>query len=163
MSEFRTTGSDLFGRYCLIEMYRYGTDNEFFVHKIVRQYKCNRYCDVPLRGGYDHEPVLHHEIRDAEFPDNLEDVIDVIQCGVDETHVFTVALKDVKLLSDNRDKLIEHLKAENGSLKELAHGLLYCLDDGLDAHDCPLYDEGEPNKCKVERLIRETGLRDGDS
>lgn len=118
MAEFRLTGSDMFGRYCLIEMYRFNVDNEFYVHKIVKQYKSNTYCDVPLKGGFDHEAVRHPAKSDAEFPDCLEDVIDVIQCGIDETHVFTVALKDVKLIPDSRDELVEHLKAENGSLCE---------------------------------------------
>lgn len=59
--------------------------------------------------------------------------------------------------------IADEMEAENNKLKELAKGLLYCLDDHLDAHDCPLYDEGEPNKCKAERLIREAGVRDEDS
>ena len=118
MSEFILSGSNVFGRYCLIEMHRYNSDNEFYVHKVIKSYRSNRYCDVPLKGGYDHEATLHHAKDDAEFPDNLEDVIDVIQCGIDETHVFTVALKDVKMLPDSRDELIVHLKEENTNLQE---------------------------------------------
>lgn len=100
MSDFNMQAKGLFGRYCKIEMYNYIKPNDFFVHKIVSQSRQNTYCDVPLKGGmFSHEPTVHH--KEGTFPDNLEEVVWVVQCGIDETHVFPVALKDVEVLGED--------------------------------------------------------------
>ena len=99
MSDFNLQAKGLFGRYCKIEMFRYGVPNEFFIHKIVSQSRRNTYCDVPLR--WDSKPVGHPAKEGASFPDNLEEVIWVVQCGIDETKVFPVALKDVEVLGED--------------------------------------------------------------
>ena len=98
MSDFNLQTKGLFGRYCRIEMFRYGVPNEFYIHKIVSQNRTNTYCDVPLK--WDSKPERHPE-KDGLFPDNLEEVIWVVQCGIDETKVFPVALKDVELLGED--------------------------------------------------------------
>ena len=98
MSDFNIQAKGLFGRYCRIEMFRYGVPNEFYLHKIVSQSRQNTYCDVPLK--WDSKPEKH-EAKEGVFPDNLEEVIWVVQCGLDETHVFPVALKDVELLGED--------------------------------------------------------------
>lgn len=99
MSDFNLQAKGLFGRYCRIEMLRYGVPNEFYIHKIVSQNRTNTYCDVPLR--WDSMPEKHPIEDGAPFPDCLEEVIWVVQCGIDETKVFPVALKDVELLGED--------------------------------------------------------------
>ena len=46
------------------------------------------------------------------------------------------------------------------NLEELALGLLHCDVDDADARDCPLYDDGEPYRCKREWYVRELRLED---
>ena len=99
MSDFNLQAKGLFGRYCRIEMFRYGVPNEFYIHKIVSQNRTNTYCDVPLR--WDSKPEKHEAKEGVPFPDYLEEVIWVVQCGIDETKVFPVALKDVELLGED--------------------------------------------------------------
>ena len=99
MSDFNLQAKGLFGRYCRIEMFRYGVPNEFYIHKIVSQSRTNTYCDVPIR--WDSKPEKHEAKEGVPFPDYLEEVIWVVQCGIDETKVFPVALKDVELLGED--------------------------------------------------------------
>lgn len=75
-----------FGDYCLIEQKRYGCENEMFLYKVTRGgLRCNYWKTVPV---------------DARKPDNVRgelcDVIQAIQCGVDETKVETFRLQDVR-------------------------------------------------------------------
>ena len=54
---------------------------------------------------------------------------------------------------------VEDLCAENDKLRELVRGLEVCADEDADARtDCPLYDEGEPDRCAKERIKRELGI-----
>ena len=99
MIDFNLQAKGLFGRYCRIEMFRYGVPNEFYIHKIVSQNRQNTYCNVPLR--WNSKPEKHPARDDVPFPGNLEEVIWVVQCGIDETRVFPVALKDVELLGED--------------------------------------------------------------
>ncbi len=71
-----------FGDYVKIEMHRYGAPNEFYIHKVVGALRSNAFIDAPL--NWDSEPTLH---------DEMEDVLNVIQCGIDETKVIRVAKK----------------------------------------------------------------------
>lgn len=51
------------------------------------------------------------------------------------------------------------LRSENAKLRELVRGLEVCADEDADARtDCPLYDEGEPDRCAKERIKRELGI-----
>lgn len=43
-------------------------------------------------------------------------------------------------------------------LRDIVRGMQLCDIEDADAHDCPLYDEDEPNRCKKDRLLRELGL-----
>ncbi len=96
MSEFtgygRTNDID-FGDYVEIEMHRYGAPNEFYIHKVVGALKSNGWIDAPLK--WDSKPTLH---------DHMEIVLNVIQCGIDETKVIRVRQKDCKLRSDLRER-----------------------------------------------------------
>ncbi|KAA0563784.1 hypothetical protein F0342_12680 [Bacillus sp. CH30_1T] len=86
MSEFsgwgRTNGID-FGDYVKIEMHRYHSPNEFFIHKVVGALKSNTWIDTPLK--WDSEPINHA---------SMEKVLNVIQCGIDETKVIRVKESD---------------------------------------------------------------------
>lgn len=53
------------------------------------------------------------------------------------------------------------LRLENRVLRKLVAGMQVCEDDDADAHDCPLYDEGEPTRCaygRYSRIADELGL-----
>lgn len=108
MSDFNIQAKGLFGRYCRIEMFRCGAPNEFYIHKIVSQSRTNTYCDVPLR--WDSKPEKHEAKEGVPFPDCLEEVIWVVQCGIDETKVFPVALKDVELLGEDFNEATEIMR-----------------------------------------------------
>ena len=86
MSEFKVNG-DYFGRYCRIEMHRYGAENEFYLHKVINSLRSNTYTEVPIKSGLDNST---HE--------SVEDVISVICCGISEDKVFRVKLEDVEFL-----------------------------------------------------------------
>lgn len=47
-------------------------------------------------------------------------------------------------------------------LEDLVRGLEMCGDDDADAHDCPLYDESEPYRCKKDRLMCKLGIGEPD-
>jgi hypothetical protein len=59
-------------------------------------------------------------------------------------------------------ELAEVRGAENAKLRELCEGMLVCYEpcnELLDARtDCPLYDDGEPLRCRKARLLRELGI-----
>ena len=88
MSEFigsRRTNEIDFGDYVEIEMNRYGAKNEFYLHKVVGAFRSNSWIDAPLH--WDSEPQTHR---------SMETVLNVIQCGIDETKVIRVAEKYCK-------------------------------------------------------------------
>lgn len=88
MSEFTGAGrtNDIdFGDYVQIEMFRYNSPNELFVHKVVGVLESNAWIDAPLK--WDSREVIHNQ---------METVLNVIQCGIDETTVIRVSQKDCK-------------------------------------------------------------------
>jgi|GEM_PF-3916992 hypothetical protein len=80
--EFVVNG-DMFGEYCNI-LTDYSHANH--IYKIVSHFKSNAYCEVPIL--YSTKETSHNEVID---------VLNVIHCGIDETKVIRVALKDVEL------------------------------------------------------------------
>jgi hypothetical protein len=76
-----------FGDYVEIEMFRYGAENEFYIHKVVNALESNVWVDVPIKST----PT---ETRHNK----MEKVLSVIQCGIDETKVIRVREEDCKLL-----------------------------------------------------------------
>lgn len=78
---------DMFGRYVKIP-HVLAEKGEKFIFKVVGRLQSNTYCSVPIRLG------AKDEIRGAE----IIDVLRVIQCGIDETKVLTVPLKDCELV-----------------------------------------------------------------
>lgn len=87
-SGFVVQGQEVFGRYCKIEMMRYGAPNEFFIHKCITILNSNFYTDVPVVCG-----------KGNKWHEESVDVVSVITCGVDESKVFRVPLKDVEFVS----------------------------------------------------------------
>lgn len=97
MSKFtgdkRTNDID-FGDYVEIEMYRHGAPNEFYIHKVIGAYMAGSYADVPIRYGL-------NSTGTENVPGNgIEEVLNVVQCGIDETHVYRVRKSDVRKLEE---------------------------------------------------------------
>lgn len=75
---------DMFGRYCRIP-----TDfsKDMHIYKIVNMIESNAWMETPITCKS--EMVRH---------DTMEKILNVIHCGIDETNVIRVALKDVELV-----------------------------------------------------------------
>lgn len=84
--------TDMFGQYAKIPT---GHSGDLHIYKIITRFHSNWYCDVPIIGLGD--STLHEEVTD---------VLNVIHCGIDESKVIRVALKDCEII-------------ENGETKEL--------------------------------------------
>lgn len=107
MSEFVLSGSDVFGKYCLIET---GRNREKHIYKAIQSLKSNYYRDAPLYCGMDKE--TNHN--------SLDDVLLVIHCGIDETEVIKVAAKDAEFIMNETEK-------ETAELEELLREALVFL------------------------------------
>ena len=83
MSEFVVNG-DMFGMYAKIPT---GFSKEMHIYKIVSVFESNTYCDVPLF-TIDTKETTH---------DKLVIVLNVIHCGINESEVIRVALKDCEV------------------------------------------------------------------
>lgn len=109
---------DMFGRYVKIPHILAG-EGEKFIFKVVGKLQSNTYCSIPIRCGS----------KDEIHRGGLVDCLRVIQCGIDETKVLTVALKDCEFVGSktNADKI------RNMTNEELAEFLLNIwtgLEDG---------------------------------
>ena len=80
---------ELFGKYALIQ--RRGESHRF-IYKVVTLFESNFYCDVPI--GYDTKPYIHEEC----IP-----VLNIICCGIDESQVIRVALKDCQIIDSPQE------------------------------------------------------------
>ena len=87
MSEFVVNG-DMFGMYAKIPT---GFSKEMHIYKIVSVFESNTYCDVPLF-TIDTKETTH---------DKLVIVLNVIHCGINESEVIRVALKDCEVFSQS--------------------------------------------------------------
>lgn len=106
---------DMFGRYVKIP-HVLANDGGKFIFKVVGKLQSNAYYNVPI-GGINSE----YKIRGAE----MVDVLHVIQCGVDETEVLTVALKDCEFVEPRTN--VEKIKGM--SVEELAEFLCKVKSD----------------------------------
>lgn len=93
----------------------------------------------------------------ATFADRIH-IINFIDHMHDENANLkrTVKRRDVQL--DIMVATASELRLENRMLRKLVDGMQVCEDDDADAHDCPLYDEGEPTRCAYGRVADELGL-----
>lgn len=99
MSDFKLTGSDVFGRYCRIEQFLYGKPNEMHLYKVIASRRTNTWCEVPYKAA-----------SKEVWYDRMEDCILAIHCGIDETKVQTFRAADVEFLPRkecDREALIE--------------------------------------------------------
>lgn len=151
MSEFKVS-TDMFGKYAMIP-----TDfsAQEHIYKIVKVFESNTWCEVPIK--YNSEPVLHNE---------MQTVLNVIHCGLDETKVVRVALKDCRIVEPKIRTQFDRIKAM--PVEELAEAMLkikdinelipFCgkstrCDDILDAGE--LVPEEMCRQCMVEWLQSE--------
>lgn len=91
--QFKYVKQDIFGKYCMIPMYANGEKHMF---KCIGAFQSNTYMDVPICPH--HEMKQHH--KECNSLDGLEWVVNVIHCGIDETKVIRVALKDIEIIDD---------------------------------------------------------------
>ena len=82
--------TDMFGQYAKIPT---GRSGDLHIYKIITRFHSNWYCDVPIIGLDD--STLHEEVTD---------VLNVIHCGVDESKVIRVALKDCEIIENEETK-----------------------------------------------------------
>lgn len=94
MSEF-VVNTDMFGKYVKIST---GYSGESHIYKVVSCFWSNTYCDVPIVASS--EPVTH--VKPGRLFEGLEYVLNVIHCGIDESKVIRVALKDCEIVKKNR-------------------------------------------------------------
>lgn len=92
MSEF-VLNTEYYGGYAYVKT---GFSRDTHIYKIVNAIQSNSYCDVPVK--IDSAPYRH---------ENIELVLNVIHCGIDETKVVRVAAKDC-------DKVIPPTAANHG-------------------------------------------------
>ena len=84
MNEFNIN-TDMFGGYAKIPT---GFGNDLHTYKIICMKESNTYCDIPLGTS------LTKETRH----DKVIPILQVIHCGIDETKVERVALKDCEIV-----------------------------------------------------------------
>lgn len=121
MSEFKVN-TEMFGKYVQIPT---GYSNEMHIYKVVSKFYSNTYCDVPI--VYGTEPTYHEPIEKIKNnPYGLETVLNVIHCGIDETKVVRVALKDCKIMEPKPCTQFDRIKAM--SIEEMADAMLEVSD-----------------------------------
>lgn len=110
MSKF-VINRDLFGCYAWLPIWdRSGTTKiDTYVFKIINMHESNGWVDAK-NIYWDTESKLH------DCNDGLEIVLDVIQCGVSEKKVITVALKDAERLEDGNHNEISKEKLLRGEV-----------------------------------------------
>ena len=111
---------DMFGKYVKIP-HVLAEKGEKFIFKVVGRFQSNAYYNVPI-GGINSE----YKIRGAE----TLDVLHVIQCGVDETQVLTVALKDCEFVEPktNADRIRNMTNEELAEIR-IDRIDIYCKTD----------------------------------
>ena len=128
-----TVNGDMFGRYVKIP-HVLANDGGKFIFKVVGRLQSNAYYNVPI-GGINSK----YEIRGAEMIDCLH----VIQCGVDETEVLTVALKDCEFVEPRTNAE----KIKGMGVEELAEFLAKQFCHGIGEN---LIKEWLESECDVE-------------
>lgn len=121
MSEFVVNG-DMFGQYVKIPT---GYSGELHIYKVVSHFQSNTYCDVPIVAAS--TPVPHE--KSFTGLDSLEHVLNVIHCGIDESKVIRVALKDCEIVKKNNTNAD---KIRNMTDEELAEFMLFFAPTSLE-------------------------------
>ena len=89
--------TDMFGQYAKIPT---GYSEDLHIYKIITRFQSNSYCDVPIIG-----------LRDSTLHEEVTDVLNVIHCGVDESKVIRVALKDCEIIENEEAKELRQYRA----------------------------------------------------
>ena len=136
MSEFVVNG-DMFGQYVKIPT---GYSGELHIYKVVSHFQSNTYCDVPIVAASN--PVPHE--KSFTGLDSLEHVLNVIHCGIDESKVIRVALKDCEIVKKNNTNA-DRIRSMTD--EELADFLRYTVwESGDNLLSCDYYTN--KGKCK---------------
>jgi len=96
--KFNYTKQDIFGKYCKIPMC---ADGEKHIFKCIGVFQSNTYMDVPI---YPIHEMTQHQ-KEFNSLEDLEWVVNVIHCGIDETKVIRVALKDIEITEDETTEI----------------------------------------------------------
>lgn len=94
--------TDMFGQYAKIPT---GRSGDLHIYKIITRFRSNGYCDTPIIFG---KSTLHEEVTD---------VLNVIHCGIDESKVIRVALKDCEIIENEEAKELRKYR-KIGSVEE---------------------------------------------
>lgn len=126
---FVLSGQDIFGRYAKIAYgyKKYGRipgEQDYHIYKCIQRFRSNYWCDVPLTYQTENNCYNHGE---------MQDVVNVIHCGISETKVIRVALKDIELLppADVRENVHGRWKTDGCAAN--GHDDIYCSNCGEDA------------------------------
>ena len=125
--------TDMFGQYAKIPT---GRSGDLHIYKIITRFHSNWYCDVPIICLGD--STLHEEVTD---------VLNVIHCGVDESKVIRVALKDCEIIENEETKELRKYR-EIGTVKECREAVEKqkakkpeVIDQDFDYYKCPVCGE----------------------
>ena len=127
--------TDMFGQYAKIPT---GCSGNLHIYKIITRFHSNWYCDVPIIGLGD--STLHEEVTD---------VLNVIHCGVDESKVIRVALKDCEIIENEETKELRKYR-KIGTVEECREAVekqisMKIKEIHVDEYFCPAC--GSENNC----------------
>ena len=150
--------TDMFGQYAKIPT---GRSGDLHIYKIITRFHSNWYCDVPIIGLGD--STLHEEVTD---------VLNVIHCGVDESKVIRVALKDCEIIENEETKELRKYR-EIGTVEECREAVekqepKKCIEDSCPDHThykCPscgqielsIYKHGFPRLGRITKYCENCG------
>ena len=101
--------TDMFGQYAKIPT---GRSGDLHIYKIITRFCSNGYCDTPIIFG---KSTLHEEVTD---------VLNVIHCGIDESKVIRVALRDCEIIENEEAKELRQYRMIKGdTIGEIAETL----------------------------------------
>ena len=92
--------TDMFGQYAKIPT---GRSGDLHIYKIITRFCSNGYCDTPIIFG---KSTLHEEVTD---------VLNVIHCGIDESKVIRVALRDCEIIENEEAKELRQYRMIKGA------------------------------------------------
>ena len=104
--------TDYFGYYGCV---RTGYSEQLHTYKVIGSFESNTYCDVPIMAAS--EPIIHSEIVPC---------LNVIHCGIDESKVIRVAMKDVFFLKNQNIKDLQAANTDIAALLWLNGNCEYC-------------------------------------
>lgn len=136
--------TDMFGQYAKIPT---GRSGDLHIYKIITRFHSNWYCDVPIIGLGD--STLHEEVTD---------VLNVIHCGVDESKVIRVALKDCEIIENEETKELRKYR-KIGTVEECREAVEKQTQKKCDIDSCPDHTHYKCPSCgQIELSIYKHGF-----